>query len=321
MTLFDAYFFVDWSASNKPTRLKPKKDTIWLGELVRGSALAERYHRTRSACVDDLLGRLRALTADGLRVLVGFDFAYGYPRGLAEALGLPSSVAPWARTWELLASRIADGANNESNRWRVASELNRALMPAARLVGPFWGCPLGAATATLKASKREGELAFPFLSRSGRSLPEWRHAEARARSKNPSVQSTWKLFTSGSVGSQALVGIPRVARIRHDAVLAPFSKVWPFETGFGPAPGPATGPFVLHAEVWPVLFGTEVEAQIAADRELDILDQAQVRALCAWAERTDAAGELGRFFDRPADLPDPVVQDCVDEEGWILGLP
>ncbi|WP_437997957.1 hypothetical protein WMF26_46405 [Sorangium sp. So ce185] len=256
MTLFDTYFFVDWSASNKPTRLKPKKDTIWLGELVRGSALAERYHRTRSACVDDLLGRLRALTADGLRVLVGFDFAYGYPRGLAEALGLPSSVAPWARTWELLASRIADGANNESNRWRVASELNRALMPAARLVGPFWGCPPGAATATLKASKREGELAFPFLSRSGRSLPEWRHAEARARSKNPSVQSTWKLFTSGSVGSQALVGIPRVARIRHDAVLAPFSKVWPFENLTTSGASPRRAPLRRYSsEIWQT-FGT-----------------------------------------------------------------
>ncbi|WP_437334450.1 cobalamin biosynthesis protein CbiG [Sorangium sp. So ce394] len=321
MTLFDAYFFVDWSASSAPTRRKPKKDAVWLGELVRGAPPAERYHRTRSACIDDLLRRVRALAADGLRVLIGFDFAYGYPRGLADALGLSSNAAPWARTWDVLASKITDGANNGSNRWRVASELNRALMPVASPVGPFWGCPPGAATATLKASKREGKLAFPFLSRAGRSLPEWRHAEARARSKNPSVQSTWKLFTSGSVGSQALVGIPRVARIRHDAVLAPFSKVWPFETGFGPALGPATGPFVLHAEVWPVLFGTEVEAQIAADRELDILDQAQVRALCAWAERTDAAGELGRFFDRPADLPDPVVQDCVEEEGWILGLP
>ncbi len=37
MSLFDAYFFVDWSASNKPTRLRPNKGSIWLGKLVRGS--------------------------------------------------------------------------------------------------------------------------------------------------------------------------------------------------------------------------------------------------------------------------------------------
>ncbi|WP_437608163.1 hypothetical protein WMF20_46260 [Sorangium sp. So ce834] len=39
---------MDWSASNKPTQLEPKKDAIWLGELVRGAASAERYHRTGS---------------------------------------------------------------------------------------------------------------------------------------------------------------------------------------------------------------------------------------------------------------------------------
>lgn len=316
MTLFDAYFFVDWSASSKPTRRKPKKDTIWLGELVRGSAPAERYHRTRSACVHDLLARLRVLTAQGLRVLVGFDFPYGYPHGLAAALGLPTGAAAWAATWSLLTSKLTDGASNENNRWQVAAELNRTLMRAAAPVGPFWGCPAGAATATLKPSKEEGKLSFPFLSRSGQQLQEWRHAETRA---GGSVQSVWKLFTSGSVGSQALVGIPCVAKIRHDAVLASFSKVWPFETGFVPTPSPAAGPFVLHAEVWPVLFKKQVEMLLASDPKL-ILDQAQVRALCAWAERTDASGQLGAFFDRPQKMSDAVVQNCVEEEGWILGL-
>jgi hypothetical protein len=319
MTLFDAYVFVDWSASSTPTRLKPKKDTIWLGELVRGSTPAERYHRTRSACVDDLVARLRVLTARERRVLVGFDFPYGYPRGLAAAAGQPVSEAAWMATWGLLAAKITDGANNGSNRWRVASDLNKALMPVDSPVGPFWGCPVGAATATLHPNKQEGRLTFPFLTRSGGRLSEWRHADARARTKNPSVQSTWKLFTSGSVGSQALVGIPRVAKLRHEATLAPFSKVWPFETGFVPAPSPATGPFVLHAEIWPVLFKKHVEALLATDPKL-ILDQAQVRALCAWAERTDTEGVLGAFFERPKGMSDPVVKDCVEEEGWILGL-
>jgi hypothetical protein len=135
------------------------------------------------------------------------------------------------------------------------------------------------------------------------------------------VQSVWKLDTPGSVGSQALVGIPRVAQLRYDHVLAPFSKVWPFETGFGPAPSPSADPFILHAEIWPVLFNSDAKKLLAADLELKILDRAQVRTLCAWAERTDAAGQLGTFFDRPPGLSDPAVQDCIEEEGWILGLP
>jgi hypothetical protein len=63
-----------------------------------------------------------------------------------------------------------------------------------------------------------------------------------------------------------------------------------------------------------------VKAQLAADPKLQILDQAQVRALCVWAERTDAAGQLGQFFDRPNHMGDPEVKACVEEEGWILGL-
>ncbi|WP_437723781.1 hypothetical protein [Sorangium sp. So ce861] len=63
MTLFDAYFFVDWSASSAPTRLKPKQYAVWLGELVRGSPPTERYHRTRPAFIDELLGQIRALAA------------------------------------------------------------------------------------------------------------------------------------------------------------------------------------------------------------------------------------------------------------------
>jgi len=320
MTLFDAYFFIDWSANSEPTRIQPKKDTIWMGEIVRGSPPMERYYRTRAACFDDLSARLHAVAAEGLRVLVGFDFAYGYPRGLADALGLPSGPAPWVRIWGFLASTITDDAKNKSNRWHVASELNKTLMPAPHPAGPFWSCPARAATATLKPNKQAGSLAFPFRTRAGIALEEWRHVDERAGEQNSSIQSAWKLFTSGSVGSQALVGIPRVAKLRHDPLLAPISKVWPFETGFCPAPAPVTGPFVLHAEVWPGLFNDEVRAQFTADPQLQIRDQAQVRALCVWAERTDAAGQLGQFFDRPKSLSDAAVKACVEEEGWILGL-
>ncbi|WP_437483049.1 hypothetical protein WME75_42040 [Sorangium sp. So ce1014] len=60
---------------------KPTKDAVWLGELVRGSPPEERYHRTRSACVDDLLRRMRRLAAGGLRVLVGLALHLVRPCG------------------------------------------------------------------------------------------------------------------------------------------------------------------------------------------------------------------------------------------------
>jgi hypothetical protein len=49
--------------------------------------------------MDDLVALLRVLTARERRVLVGFDFPYGYPRGLAAALRLTAGTAPHARAW------------------------------------------------------------------------------------------------------------------------------------------------------------------------------------------------------------------------------
>lgn len=43
--------------------------------------------------------------------------------------------------------------------------------------------------------------------------------------------------------------------------------------------------------------------------------------LCAWAERMGAAGQLGAFFDMPRGPSDSLANDCVEKEGWILGLP
>ena len=233
-------------------------------------------------------------------------------------MGAPSGKPPWSETWSLLQRQIQDGPNNANNRWAVASQINQTLMPPGSPPGPFWNCPASTVTRTLAQTK--GALVFPFrTSVKAATLEEWRHAERRASNAYPTVQSAWKLFTKGNAGSQALLGIPRAASLRHDPALAQFSKVWPFETGFGPSPAPARGPFVLHAEVWPVLFSAAVKALMAADRSL-IVDQAQVRALCSWAERVDAAGHLGAYFDAPAGMSASQIADCTSEEGWILGL-
>lgn len=308
MTLVDAYLVVDWSARSRPSPTRPARDAVWVGE--RGpDGSCETYCRTRAAATAHVRLRLRDLVARGLRVLVGFDVPYGYPAGFAACLGLDGQ-APWRAVWDLLAERIADTAANENNRFAVAAELNREVGGGP---GPFWGCPPSRASPSLP-SGRSGLFTFPFPARAA-ILERLRLTEKRM----PGVQEAWKLSGAGSVGSQALLGIPRVRDLRDDPVLVPVSAVWPFETGFAPGPVPDRGPFVLHVEIWP---GIVEAATVAAEMERTraIPDQAQVRLMCEWAHAQDRDGALGAWLDATS-LSDGERRAAVEEEGWILGCP
>jgi hypothetical protein len=94
--------------------------------------------------------------------------------------------------------------------------------------------------------------------------------------------------------------------------------VWPFETGFGDEVMVGRRPFVLHAEIWPGVVQQLADTLIAADPQL-IRDQAQVRAMCLWAEELDATGALRQQFALPAGMSQEDQERCVNEEGWILG--
>ncbi|MCB1396576.1 MAG: molybdopterin guanine dinucleotide synthesis, partial [Rhodobacteraceae bacterium] len=125
--IFDRIAILDWSAANRPRR---GKDSIWLGH---DSAPPENLP-TRATAFD----RLTALVEDALtrnqRLLIGADFAFGYPRGFARALtGQDNALA----LWQQLADRLQDDARNRSNRLEVAAEINRGL-PG---LGPFWFNP------------------------------------------------------------------------------------------------------------------------------------------------------------------------------------
>ena len=68
------------------------------------------------------------------------------------------------------------------------------------------------------------------------------------------MQPIWKLYGNGSVGSQALLGIPYLTALRNDPVLASVSRGWPFETGLGALPGrPKRDCLIVHAEIYPSL--------------------------------------------------------------------
>jgi hypothetical protein len=191
---------------------------------------------------------------------------------------------------------VKDKADNTNNRFGVGSELNR------RLTGgpfPFWGCPPKDALTTLqpKRTREHGP----------GDLPEFRHADLAAKG----AASIWKLYYNGSVGGQAIVGIPAARRLkdaRGDA-----AKVWPFETGFKAlTEADLDGVQVVIAEVYPSL----VKANPAPG---EIKDAAQVRALAEHFAKLDEAGKLAALFGPSKDAPADVVVDAQTEEGWILG--
>lgn len=304
MTLFDAIVMVDWSACSRPKR---GKDSIWIGvarrrgrQLRLEDPLNTPTRREAEAYVAQLL---KGLVSEGARTLVGFDFPYGYPRGFASALGLPRELPAWRAVWDHL-SHVPEGDRNENDRFGFASGLNARV---GRSPGPFWGCPPKRETSFLQ-SRRKGRWDFPYQLSGGGELARLRVTDARMKG----VQETWKLLGAGSVGSQALLGIPCVARLRDRPDLAACSRVWPFETGFTANPLPDVGPFVLHAEIWP--------GAVELDEGLHpVRDAAQVLTLARRLAEIDAQEGLGDWFAEPADLAPGVRDACLAEEGWILG--
>jgi hypothetical protein len=282
--LFDTVVVVDWSAATVPSSARPSGNAIWIG--VAGEA--PRYLRTRAEAMAWLDAFLRAEAVAGRRVLAGFDFAFGYPRGFASALtGRAEALAVWAR----LATLLRDGPDNANNRFAVAAAINAGL-PGT---GPFWGRP--------------DALDLPGLpprgsARAGHGLPERRLVEAVV----PRAQPVWKLYTAGSVGGQALTGIAALEGLRRR--LGGQVAVWPFETGLTV---PRSARIVL-AEVYPSLLAPQVALAEAGG---EIRDAAQVRLTATALARLDAAGALGALFvpDLPAAERVPVAR----EEGWILG--
>jgi precorrin-8X/cobalt-precorrin-8 methylmutase len=305
--MFDAYVFVDWSSRTGRGPVRPRKDSVWIGWSRRGRRAAARYCRTRAEGTEAVRALLLETLRRGERALVGFDFPYGYPSGLAAAArwGTP----PWRATWNAIAGAIADGDDNRSNRFVAAEAFNRCVGGGP---GPFWGRPvprraaIGPAPRTQRQALEPTSPGFPFALGGGAALDRLRLCDRRLRG----TQECWKLLGVGSVGSQALTGIPRVRSLRLDPALASTSLVWPFETGF-------TRTFearIVHAEIWPGVVNEQVARRTEAIR-----DEAQVLAVCEWARDLDRRGALGPLFERPGDVDRAQLRRILEEEGWVLG--
>jgi precorrin-8X/cobalt-precorrin-8 methylmutase len=280
MALFDAHVMVDWSASSSR---KTGADSIWIGGLEP----TPLNPATRFDAMELLADRLSDLVAQGKTVLLGVDFCLGFPAGFAALLD--PARPDWQAAWKRLAAWIEDGPDNANNRFEVAARLNRETGKTL-----FWNCPK-----PLDGLPQTKPADFA-------GLPEFRQTEKLC----PGIQSIWKLYTAGSVGSQSLTGIACLQRLRSRPDLAGRIKLWPFETGLQSLDRPEPGSIII-AEVWPSLI--PVSAGTVKDAE-------QVKALSAHFAHLDDAGRLGPLFAGDPALSAEQRQTAEHEEGWILGV-
>ena len=225
--MFDRVLTVDWSGRSKPSPVAPCADAIFTCYGDQFTLSHPIYHRTRQSAMDYIHRVVETAKDQKGTTLIGFDFSFGYPRGFAEHLTGSRDVRS---LWRCLADRIQDDAQNANNRFQVAADINRTF-PG---VGPFWGAP---------ANMQYADLPHKGSLRQGHGLPEFRATEAGVKG----AQSSWKLFTTGSVGSQALLGI---ARLHQLVSRFPDIHLWPFDGAIPPA---FNG--VVLAEIFPSIFG------------------------------------------------------------------
>jgi len=239
---FDSFAVVDWSGGND-TGPRPRRDAIWLGLVRGGVEETPCYIRNRVEAEAVIAGLIEAELAAGRRLLLGFDFPFGFPPGFARALtGRADALA----VWDWLEAHISDSPR-ANNRFDIAGRIN-ARFPGT---GPFWFNGLRRDIAHLP--RRD--------TRAGHGMAERRQAEMLAKG----AFSCWQMGGAGAVGGQVLTGLPVLSRLRRR--FAGRVAVWPFE--------PLAAPVAL-VEIWPGLIEPAVRR---AGADGGIRDAHQVRLL------------------------------------------
>jgi hypothetical protein len=163
---------------------------------------------------------------------------------------------------------------------------------------PFWGCPARDEQTTLKPKRPRDH--------GDEDLPELRYAEQVAKG----TSSIWKLYYQGSVGGQALTGMPWIKKLKDAA--GDKIRLWPFETGWRTLePSDLDGVEAVFAEVWPSMLGTKAGAG-------QVKDAAQVQKLAEHFAALDEQSKLGALFGPQKNTAPPELVE--QEEGWILGF-
>lgn len=221
--------------------------------------------------------------------------------------------------WYWLVVRTGDklsvvALENPATRRRAVAEINHVLRDLVRreqmaLVGfdfPY-GYPAGFAAALGLCPRCESATMSRTKGGPG-------HLAEKRLTDVGNMQPIWKLYGNGSVGSQALLGIPYITALRNDRVLSPVSRVWPFESGLGALPSrPKRDFLIVHAEIYPSLLRIQPTAG-------EVKDAVQVRTMAAHFAALDDAGELSTLFAGPAYLTPEDRERVEIEEGWTLGV-
>lgn len=299
--IFDSYIIVDWSAASKPTT---GADSIWMGALSPDARLNLKFISvnppTRAKAVEQIKAAIDRLLNRGDRILLGFDFPLGYPKGTAELLKLTDNGEPeWKKMHAFLSENLKDKSDNANNRFALAARMNR-IMSESNF--PFWGCPKKDILTTLSDKKPRAHESID--------VAEFRISEQRAvRRKLGRPQPVWKLGYAGAVGGQTFTGIPVVSELRnyYQAKCA----VWPMETGW--VEDKDELPPLIIAEVYPSMLKNEHQPG-------RVKDDIQVESLAKWFAESDTNRQLLRQFARPEGLSNPESDAILAEEGWILGI-
>lgn len=281
---FDRIVIIDWSAANQP---KTGADSIWIADSHRPTVnwpTRAQAIRAVQMIIDESLKQTN-------RLLIGWDFAFGYPKGFAAELGVRS----WQGIWAWLHSHIHDAPTNRSNRFEVAARLNQRFGPSP---GPFWGfvgrtCPAGLHPKRYPHGKTKDQWLYPF------------QYERCAEQQAQGAKSVFQIAYSGSVGSQSLLGIAHLEDLRRR--YNPQIGIWPFETQF------TEGLFapITFAEIYP--------SAHSVPKGTTVKDQRQVEAVLRDCLDWNGTGQMTHQLSGPA--PNSFEREAaLTEEGWILGL-
>ena len=182
----------DWSGGSR--RRKNGQDAIWIAHgNIEDDSPQTQSPASRTQAVQLIRSLLHECVGSRSRVLVCFDFAYGYPVDFAAALesATGKSDLPWRLVWQYLSETVKDDIgtlpdrqpSNRSNRFETANLINSALSTSRETAGPFW-CS-AAEAAYLHIPQRQPEQ--PFVSAQGYLIKPLRLTDKRGRIQLPSA--------------------------------------------------------------------------------------------------------------------------------------
>jgi hypothetical protein len=214
LPLFDCYVMTDWSGGGRRRGNRP--DAIWIAHGGIGAdapTLKSPFSRTEASEIIRCI--LEKALNNRQRVLVCFDFAYGYPTNFSAALQVSTRLkgSAWNTTWRYLHNSLKDdegtgpsrAPTNRSNRFEVANKVNALMSTRADAAGPFWCTPRSGSYAQIPQNRPDQ----PFETAQRYFVRALRLTDERIGSDTP-----FRLFGTGSVGSQVLTGIPRLHNLR-----------------------------------------------------------------------------------------------------------